>query len=209
MTETLKPISVKEIKPGVFIYDLGQNMVGWCRLKVRGAAGATVTLRHAEILKPDGTLYLDNIRGARVTDHYTLKGSGTEIYEPRFTYHGFRFVEVTGFPGRPTLADLTGCVVHDDVASAGDWASSNELLNQILRNVHMPLSGRDFTAALVEAGIAVLPIEPAHTVALDDLPLHHRDPFDRLLIATAQHEGFRLLTSDAQLSAYGDLVLTV
>ena len=73
----------------------------------------------------------------------------------------------------------------------------------------MPLSGRDFTAALVEAGIAVLPIEPAHTVALDDLPLHHRDPFDRLLIATAQHEGFRLLTSDAQLSAYGDLVLTV
>ena len=82
------------------MFDLGQNMVGWCRLKVSGPRGTEVSLRHAETLKPDGTLYLDNIRGAKVTDTYTLKGRGAEVYEPRFTYHGFRFVEVTGYPGQ-------------------------------------------------------------------------------------------------------------
>ena len=82
----------------MFIYDFGQNIVGWCRLKVRGPSGTTVSLRFAETLKPDGTLYLDNIRGALVTDTYTLKGGGAETYEPRFTYHGFRFVEVTNQP---------------------------------------------------------------------------------------------------------------
>ena len=141
VTQTLPPVKMTEPKSGVFIFDLGQNMVGWCRLKVRGAAGDTVQLRHAEILKADGTLYLDNLRGARVTDTYTLKGSGTEIYEPRFTYHGFRFVEVTGFPGRPSLEAIEGCVVHDDIASAGDWASSNELLNRILSNVRWGVRG--------------------------------------------------------------------
>lgn len=141
VTQLLKPAKVTEPKPGVFIFDLGQNMVGWCRLRVRGAAGTTVELRHAEILKDDGTLYLDNLRGAKVTDRYTLKGGGTEIYEPRFTYHGFRFVEVTGFPGRPGLEAIEGCVVHDDIASAGDWASSNELLNRILSNVRWGVRG--------------------------------------------------------------------
>lgn len=141
ITATRKPLSVTEAKPGVFIYDLGQNMVGWCRLKVRGAAGTTVSLRFAETLKPDGTLYLDNIRGARVTDNYTLKGGGTETYKPRFTYHGFRFVEVKGYPGRATLTDLEGCVVHDDIASTGEWSSSNELLNQILGNVRWGILG--------------------------------------------------------------------
>ena len=141
VTATIKPLSVTEPKPGVFIYDFGQNMVGWCRLKVRGQAGTAVSLRFAETLKPDGTLYLDNIRGALVTDTYTLKGGGTETYEPRFTYHGFRFVEVTGYPGRPTLADLEGCVVHDDIASTGEWSSSNDLLNQILRNVRWGILG--------------------------------------------------------------------
>ena len=90
VTETLKPIAITEPKPGVFIFDLGQNMVGWCRLKVSGAAGTQVSLRHAETLKPDGTLYMANLRGARVTDTYTLRGGGAEIWEPRFTYHGFR-----------------------------------------------------------------------------------------------------------------------
>jgi alpha-L-rhamnosidase len=89
--------------PGVWIFDMGQNMVGWCRLKVSGPSGTEVRLRHAETLKPDGTLYLDNIRSAKVTDTYTLKGKGTEVYEPRFTYHGFRYVEVTGYPGKPSL----------------------------------------------------------------------------------------------------------
>src|SRR6185369_169341 len=87
VTETLKPVSVKGTQPGVSVFDLGQNLVGWCRLKVRGPAGTQVQLRHAETLNPDGSLYMANLRGAQVTDRYTLKGRGTEVYEPRFTYH--------------------------------------------------------------------------------------------------------------------------
>ena len=84
-------------KPGVWVYDLGQNFSGWMRLKVRGAAGAVVRLRHSEVLYDDGTVNVENLRSARATDTYILKGGGEdEIYEPRFTYHGFRYVELTG-----------------------------------------------------------------------------------------------------------------
>lgn len=135
VTGVIQPISVKEIKPGVFIYDLGQNLVGWCQLKARGPAGTQVSLRHAETLKPDGSLYLDNIRGAKVTDVYTLRGNGDEVYEPRFTYHGFRYVEVTGFPGKPTLASLAGRVVNDDVATAGEFTCSQPTINRFYQNI--------------------------------------------------------------------------
>jgi alpha-L-rhamnosidase len=135
VVETLKPIAVTEPRPGVFIFDMGQNLVGWCRLKVSGPAGTAVKLRHAETLTPEGELYLANIRGAKVTDIYTLKGEGTEVWEPKFTYHGFRFVEVTGFPGTPTLDSLEGLVVHDDVQQIGEFECSNPLINQIFKNV--------------------------------------------------------------------------
>jgi alpha-L-rhamnosidase len=135
VTGTLKPIAVTEPKPGVFVFDMGQNMVGWCRLEVRGPAGKTISLRHAERLKPDGTLYLDNLRTARATDRYTTKGTGREVYEPRFTYHGFRYVEITGFPGKPTLASLEGHIVNDDLATAGDFTCSQPMINHIYHNV--------------------------------------------------------------------------
>jgi alpha-L-rhamnosidase len=135
VTGTIKPVSVHEISPGVYIYDMGQNMVGWCRLNVSGPAGTTVTLRHAETLKPDGELYLANLRGAKATDTYTLKGQGTETWEPRFVSHGFRYVEVTGYPGKPGLGDLQGCVVNDDVRTNGDFETSNPLLNKIYRAI--------------------------------------------------------------------------
>ena len=135
VTGTLKPIAVSEPKPGVFIFDMGQNMVGWCRLHVSGKTGDTVQLRHAETLKDDGTLYMANLRGARVTDTYTLRGGKEETYEPRFTYHGFRYVEVTGFPGKPTLASLEGRVVNDDLPVAGEFSTSNDLLNRIYTNI--------------------------------------------------------------------------
>jgi alpha-L-rhamnosidase len=141
VTETLKPIAIKEPQPGVWVFDMGQNMVGWCRLKVSGPRGTEVRLRHAETLKPDGTLYLDNIRSAKVTDTYTLKGRGVEVYEPRFTYHGFRFVEVTGYPGKPGLSSLEGQVVHDDLQTGGEFACSNPLLNRIYRNIVWGVSG--------------------------------------------------------------------
>jgi alpha-L-rhamnosidase len=140
VTQTLKPVAITQPKPGVWIFDMGQNMVGWCRIKVSGLSGTEVSLRHAETLKPDGSLYLDNIRGAKVTDTYTLKGKGTEVYEPRFTYHGFRFVEVTGYPGDPK-SSLEGRVVHDDVESAGEFSCANPLLNRIYQNIVWGVSG--------------------------------------------------------------------
>jgi len=135
VTETIRPISYREIKPGVLVYDLGQNMVGWVRLRVKGSAGLKVQLRFAETVNPDGSLYMANLRGARVTDTYTLKGKGREVWEPRFTYHGFRYVEVTGLPGYATLAAIEGRVVNDDLASAGEFACSHPLLNQIHKNI--------------------------------------------------------------------------
>jgi alpha-L-rhamnosidase len=135
VTGKIKPIAVREQKPGVFIFDMGQNMVGWCQLTVRGAAGETVQLRHAETLQPDGSLYMANLRGARVTDSYTLRGGDPEVWQPRFTYHGFRYVEVTGFPGTPTVDALEGEVVNDDLPVAGDFLCSNDMINRIYTNI--------------------------------------------------------------------------
>ncbi len=135
VTGTLKPVSVKELRPGVYIFDMGQNIAGWCRLHVSGPAGTSVTLRHAETLKPDGSLYMANLRGARVTDTYILRGNGNEVWEPRFTSHGFRYVEMTGYPGQPTLDSLEGRVVNDDLRTAGTFTCSNELLNRIYRAI--------------------------------------------------------------------------
>ncbi len=141
VTEIIRPVSVKQLRPGVYIFDMGQNMVGWCRLKVSGPKGTQVQMRHAETLNPDGSLYVANLRTARATDLYTLKGQGTEVWEPRFTYHGFRFVEMTGFPGEPNLSTLEGRVVHDDMEKTADFTSSNELLNRIHHNVFWGVRG--------------------------------------------------------------------
>ncbi len=131
----LKPRKITEPKPGHYIFDLGQNMVGWARLKVRGEAGTTVTLRFVEMLNPDGTIYTTNLRGAKCTDYYTLKGGGTETWEPRFTFHGFRYVELTGFPGKPDLDAVTGVVAYSDTPPVGNFECSNPLVNQLQSNI--------------------------------------------------------------------------
>jgi alpha-L-rhamnosidase len=135
VTGTIKPVRITEPKPGMFVYDFGQNFVGWCQLKVKGDAGTEVKLRFAETLKPDGQIYLANPCSALVTDSYTLKGGDLEIYEPRFTYHGFRYVEMTGFPGKPDLDSLEGRIVNDDVATSGGFTCSNPTINRIYQNV--------------------------------------------------------------------------
>jgi len=134
VVERRRPIAVTPLPSGAWVFDIGQNIVGWCRLCVSGTAGTRIVLRHAERLRPDGTLDLANLRGARATDRYTLAGTGTESWEPRFTEHGFRYVEVTGFPGTPSFDSLEGCVVHDDLVPAGTIRTSNPLLDQIVRN---------------------------------------------------------------------------
>lgn len=137
VTGTIKPVSMNEVSPGVYIFDMGQNMVGWCQLKVKGPAGTSVRLRFAETLRPNGTLYLANLRGARATDIYTLRGNDLtpEVWQPRFVTHGFRYVEITGYPGRPSMDSLLGCVVNDDLPVNGDFDTSNPLLNKIYHAV--------------------------------------------------------------------------
>ncbi|MEV2250440.1 alpha-L-rhamnosidase [Streptomyces sp. NPDC050147] len=126
---------VSEPKPGVFVFDLGQNMVGAVRLNVSGKAGTKVRLRHAEVLNPDGTLYTANLRSARATDTYTLKGGGKETFEPRFTFHGFRYVEVTGYPGKPPLGAVVGRVIHTSAPFTMDFKTDVPLLNQLHSNI--------------------------------------------------------------------------
>ncbi|HOC52054.1 MAG TPA: family 78 glycoside hydrolase catalytic domain, partial [Verrucomicrobiota bacterium] len=151
VTRVLQPVKLTEPKPGVHIFDFGQNFAGWARLRVQGPAGTRVKLRYGELLYPDGTLngmtavcgqikgggrdYRYDGQGAPKTawqmDDYILKGQGREIYTPRFTFHGFRYVEVTGYPGQPTLASLDGLRLNADVAPVGSFACSNEQFNRI------------------------------------------------------------------------------
>ncbi len=123
-----------EPKPGVYLYDIGQNMVGWTRLTVAGQAGQTVTVRCGERLNPDGTLYTTNLRSARATDTYILKG-GRQTLEPKFTFHGFQYVEVTGTKTPPSLRDVVGVVIDSDLQSTLAFNSDNPLLNRLVLNI--------------------------------------------------------------------------
>jgi len=134
--ETIRPVGITQPKPGMYILDMGQNMVGWVSMKVKGKAGNKVQLRFAERLQDDGTLYLNNLLSALVTDIYTLKGVGTEQFAPVFTYHGFRYVEITGFPGTPTFNDFEGKVLYDEMAVTGQFETSDTTLNQIFKNAY-------------------------------------------------------------------------
>jgi alpha-L-rhamnosidase len=130
----LRPIGISRTGDET-IFDLGQNFTGWVRLKVRGQAGTTVTLRFAEVLNRDGTLYTDNLRRASQTDRYTLKGGAEEIYEPHFTFHGFRYVGVRGLPGTPDTATITGIALSSDLAQTGSFETSDSLLNRLQQNI--------------------------------------------------------------------------
>ena len=131
VVDSMLPRSITSPRPGVFVFDMGQNMSGWVELRVQGPAGTQVTLRFAELVYPDGMINRENLRGAKARDIYTLRGEGEETYEPRFTYHGFRYVEVTGFPGTPSLDSLRGRVVHTAVETAGSFVASKQILNDI------------------------------------------------------------------------------
>ena len=136
-TEEIKPLSVKENTPGVFICDMGQNFAGVVRLKVKGPAGMKVQLRYGEMLYPDGRLMTENLRRARATDHYILRGDEAgETWTPTFTYHGFRYVEVTGSPEKPSLDDVTGIVVHSDTPRVSKFECSDPMVNQLFKNIN-------------------------------------------------------------------------
>ena len=135
ITQHLPAQTVNEPQNGVFVFDIGQNIAGWARLKVKGSAGDRITLRFAERLKPDGNIYIENLRGAKCTDTYILRGDEEEVYEPHFTFHGFQYVEVTGYPGQPDTDAITGCVIHSDAPFIGGFTSSHPLVNQLFSNL--------------------------------------------------------------------------
>ncbi len=127
-------IKITEPKPGVYVFDLGQNMVGWARLLAKGVNGQKVVVRHAEVLNSDGTIYTTNLRAAKATDTYILAGSTQRAYEPSFTFHGFRYVEITGLTYRPRLSDLTGVVVYSALPQAAWFECSEPLVNKLVLN---------------------------------------------------------------------------
>ena len=137
VVETITPIEITEPKPGVFIFDMGQNFAGWAKLKVSGGpAGTKITMRYGERLLADGTLDRKGLndfilQGPFQTSVYIMKGCDTEVWEPRFTYHGFRYIEVTGLPTKPTVENLIGQVAHTSFDKAGSFECSNEMLNKI------------------------------------------------------------------------------
>ena len=133
--DRLKPASIHSPSPGTWVFDFGQNISGWVRLQVQGPAGTEVRMRHAELVFDDGSVNMGPTENAEATDTYILKGQGLETYEPRFTYHGFRHVELTGFPGEPSADTLEARFVHTDVERAGTFACSNELINHVHTNV--------------------------------------------------------------------------
>ena len=133
--EELRPVNIFKTPAGETVVDMGQNMVGWVRLKVQGSAGKTVTLRHAEVLDKQGNFYTENLRAAKQTIHYTVKGGGVEIFEPHFTFQGFRYVAVEGYPGKLTPESLTGVVIHSDIRPAGEFTTSSPLINRLQHNI--------------------------------------------------------------------------
>lgn len=133
--DTIVPLETTNPKEGTYVFDMGQNFSGWAQLNVSGLQGTKVCLRYAELLYENGMINQENLRSARAQDVYILKGDGEEVYEPRFTYHGFRYVELTGFPGVPTMDTIRGKVVHTGVQQLGNFSCSNPLLNQLQRMI--------------------------------------------------------------------------
>lgn len=133
--KTVKPVQISNPSPGVYVYDMGQNFSGWARLKLQAPEGTKIQLRFSEWLGKDGMIDPGSTgvyaTGVVQTDQYICKGTGLEFWEPRFTYHGFRYVEMTGFPGIPSKENLEGIVVHTSLVKAGFFECSDSLINRL------------------------------------------------------------------------------
>jgi alpha-L-rhamnosidase len=134
VTQEIAPRSIGRDAAGRHIVDFGQNLPGWLKVRVDGAAGQSVRIRHGEALAGDGSLYTENLRTARQADEFVTPG-GTATFEPRFTLHGFRFAEISGYPGKPGQGDVTARVAHSDIPACGSFECSEPWLNQLFRNI--------------------------------------------------------------------------
>ena len=131
----LTAVKVTTPTEGVSVYDFGQNLAGVARIKVRGPAGTRVRLRFAEILNPDGTIYTENLRSAKATDSYTLKGGGVETFEPEFTFHGFRYVELTGLPGKIDASTVVAVAFHTAAPLTAHLETGSPMINKLWSNI--------------------------------------------------------------------------
>jgi alpha-L-rhamnosidase len=134
-TDQISAQAVSEPEPGIFVVDFGQNLVGVVRIKLRGERGTRVVLRYAEMINPDGSLYTTSLRGARATDTYICRGDGDEVFEPSFTFHGFRYVEVRGLRRRPAIGSMVAVVMHSAMERTGWFECSDQDLNQLFSNI--------------------------------------------------------------------------
>lgn len=140
--EEITPIGLTELADGRYILDMGQNMVGWLRMNnLWGKKDQPITFRFAELLNLDSTLYVDNLRSAKVTDLYIPSRDGMFSWEPSFVYHGFRFVEITGLEVKPILQNFTGRVIYDKMETTGSFETNNEIINQIFKNAYWGIRG--------------------------------------------------------------------
>jgi alpha-L-rhamnosidase len=135
MERTVTPKTVSQPKPGVYVFDFGQNLAGVERVRLHGSAGTDVTLRFSEIVNDDGTLYIDNLRTAKVTDHFILSGKGVEEFTPQFTFHGFRYAEITGLPSAPTRESISALVIHTEAPFSAKLHTGNTMVNKLWNNI--------------------------------------------------------------------------
>src|SRR6185312_6903035 len=139
--ETFKPVKIFTTPKGETVIDFGQNLVGWVVLKVKGNAGDTVTISHAEVLDKEGNFYTANLRAAKAQDNYILKGGGEETFEPHFTWHGFRYVKLEGYPGELKPENFSAVALYSDMKQTGTFTSSNPLINQLQHNIQWGQKG--------------------------------------------------------------------
>ena len=139
--ETFHPVKIITTPAGEKVIDFGQNLVGWVVMKVKGKSGDKITLSHAEVLDKKGNLYTENLRNAKAQDTYILKGGETEIFEPHFTWQGFRFVKVEGYPGELTADNFEAVALYSDMHPTGTFTSSNSLVNQLQHNIQWGQKG--------------------------------------------------------------------
>lgn len=139
--ETLQAIKKINTPSGELVYDMGQNMVGNIQIKLKGSKGDKVVMQYAEVLDKEGNFYTANLRSAKCTDTYIFAKDGEVVYEPHFTFHGFRFVKITGAKEDPAPKDVKGKVIHSDMPATGSFECSNELINQLQHNIQWGQKG--------------------------------------------------------------------
>ncbi len=139
--ETIQPVKIFKTPKGEQVIDFGQNLVGWVKLKAKGKSGDKITISHAEVLDKQGNFYTENLRKAKAQDQFILQGGETEVFEPHFTWHGFRYMKVEGYPGELTADNFTAVVLYSDMEQTGSFTSSNAMINQLQHNIEWGLKG--------------------------------------------------------------------